>query len=374
MLGAWPRIKRSQRTHDVLLMGVGLAILANSRPYEGFILCLPVALAMLAWMGGSTGPDIRVSLSRTVLPLFVLLATTFLAMGYYNWRVTGNPLRMGYQVEQATYAVAPYMIWQQPRPEPSYHHEIIRKMYGDAMQAYGLSRSIIGPLGKAVWIWVFFFGPVLTLPIVMALFFLPYNFSWRQVGTTARFLGLTLVLFVTGIMLEVFYSPHYAAPASCLMVAMVLLFIRRMRAWRWRDRPVGLLLARAVPVICAVTFLLRVSADRFNIPLPESHAPAWFQRGPSSFGRAEIAKQLQDMPGQQLVIVRYEKSHQPFDEWVYNDADIDAAKVVWAHSMTAPENQELIDHFPNRKVLLLEPDRSPPTLSPYVERSDSHSR
>ena len=38
VLGAWPRIVRHQRLGDGLLLGLGLAILATSQPYEGFIL------------------------------------------------------------------------------------------------------------------------------------------------------------------------------------------------------------------------------------------------------------------------------------------------------------------------------------------------
>src|SRR6266700_1641008 len=36
VLGALPRIKRHQRLRDVVLMALGLALLASSRPYEGF--------------------------------------------------------------------------------------------------------------------------------------------------------------------------------------------------------------------------------------------------------------------------------------------------------------------------------------------------
>jgi hypothetical protein len=239
-------------------------------------------------------------------------------------------------------------------------------MYGDAMQAYSLSRSVVGPLGKVLWLWLFFVGPVLTLPIVMALFFLPYNFSWRHVRRKTRFLVLVLVVFLIGLLLEVFHAPHYAAPAACLIVALVLVPMRRLRAWRWRDKPVGLFMVRAIPTICVIMFLVRVSANALHIPLSDSHAPAWFQKGPASFGRAQIVEQLQKLPGQQLVFVRYSSSHQPFDEWVYNDADINASKVVWAHAMTATEDQQLIDYFPGRQVLLLEPDQGPPRLLPYV--------
>lgn len=55
----------------------------------------------------------------------------------------------------------------------------------------------------------------------------------------------------------------------------------------------------------------------------------------------------------------------PYKEWVYNRADIDAAKVVWAHDMGPDENAELIDHFKDRHVWLVEADEVPPKLSPY---------
>jgi hypothetical protein len=365
VLGSLPRIKNSQRLRDAIIMALGLGILANSRPYEGFVLGLPVAVAMLAWMLGKKGPNFRTSLRKIVLPLCALLALVLFAMGYYNWRVTGHPTRNPYQVEQATYAVAPYMIWQSPKAEPVYHHEIIRKMYVDAAQKFYVSRSLAGPAGKLVWLWLFFVGPVFTLPILMALFYLPYNFSLRQLGEHSRFLLIVFAIFVSGLLVEVYQTPHYQAPATCLFIALVLLCMRRLRAWQWRDKPVGLFLTRAIPTICVISFLLRVAVIPLHITIPESHASAWFQEGPPSFGRAELARQLERSPGQQLVIVRYESTHRPFEEWVYNDANIDASKVVWAHAMSPLEDQQLVDYFPGRQVLLWEPDQTPPRMSPY---------
>src|SRR5207248_7324526 len=42
VLGALPRIKQHQRLRDSLLLGLGLAILANSRPFEGLFLAIPI--------------------------------------------------------------------------------------------------------------------------------------------------------------------------------------------------------------------------------------------------------------------------------------------------------------------------------------------
>jgi hypothetical protein len=70
-------------------------------------------------------------------------------------------------------------------------------------------------------------------------------------------------------------------------------------------------------------------------------------------------------------LVRYSAAHDPIQEWVYNKADIDASKLVWARDMTPEENRRLIDYFKDRHVWLLEPDCSPLQLRPYPETSQT---
>jgi hypothetical protein len=74
---------------------------------------------------------------------------------------------------------------------------------------------------------------------------------------------------------------------------------------------------------------------------------------------------LDGQPGQQLVIVRYAADHNPYDEWVYNGADIDGSKVVWAREMDAADNVELTQYYGGRRVWLAEPDAIPAKISPY---------
>ena len=69
VLGAWPRIRKRLSAYDALLMALGLVILANSRPYEGLVLSIPVALAVIFWLAGSERPPFRLSLLRVVLPI-----------------------------------------------------------------------------------------------------------------------------------------------------------------------------------------------------------------------------------------------------------------------------------------------------------------
>src|SRR6266581_2130221 len=78
-LGALPRIKRHQRIGDALLMGLGLALLANSRPYEGLVLGLPVGVALLVWLLKQRRPALATAIGRVVLPLGLLLGVTGVA-------------------------------------------------------------------------------------------------------------------------------------------------------------------------------------------------------------------------------------------------------------------------------------------------------
>ena len=68
------------------------------------------------------------------------------------------------------------------------------------------------------------------------------------------------------------------------------------------------------------------------------------------------------------MMVRYRPDHVPVTEWVFNGADIDHSKIVWARDMGPQQNLELIRYFKDRKVWLIEPDEMPSTLSSYDPR------
>jgi hypothetical protein len=69
VLGALPRILHFQRPRDAVLLALGAAILLNSRPFEGAILCLPVAVVLFVWLCGRRRPPWRAVLPRVVAPL-----------------------------------------------------------------------------------------------------------------------------------------------------------------------------------------------------------------------------------------------------------------------------------------------------------------
>jgi|SRR5579862_2051792 len=357
VLGAWPRMKRQAQMRHAVLMTIGLATLANSRPYEGFVLAVPVAAAMLWWLLRLRGPKLRSSSLRVIMPMVVVLTIGFVGTGYYYYRVTGSPFRTGYQVNRAIYSRAAYFLWQKPGPVRVYDHRVMQDFYDREYDYYKANRSLSGFLihggSKISWFWRFFLGPALSIPLLA--------FPWTLHDRRMRFPLFALAVFVFGLALDNFFSPHYFAPGIALLYLVLIQSMRHLRFWQWRGKAVGGELVRAVPMICCAMVLLRVTAVVAHAQIEPP-----YPRG--NLQRAKVARYLEGLPGQQLVLVRYSSNHDAHGEWVYNRADIDRAKVVWARDMGISGNEELLRYFNNRQVWLLQPDESPPMLTPYSEK------
>ena len=359
VLGAFPRIQRKQRMAVVLSMGLGLAILANSRPYEGFVLALPVAAGMLVWLIESKGTRLRVLLGRVVLPLALLLSLTAGAIGYYNWRVTGKPLQSPYVLSMATVNPIPYFIWQTVRPIPTYHYKVIREFYVDwDLQQYEKVHSLHGWIettkDKIKRLSRFYLGAALGFPMLVAV--LIGGFRSVFLGRL-RFLLLCLGVAFAGLLLEVQYIPHYAAPVTAIFLAFAVQAMRYVYIRSRRGKSRFLLAMRAVPLICLFSLAIGVAQFSLGYDMVTDWPHSWYSKMIGNTERAGILNWLEQQPGQHLVIVRYSPKHSVHDEWVYNSSDIDSAKVIWARDMDADRNQELIHYFPNRTVWLVEPDK-----------------
>jgi hypothetical protein len=88
---------------------------------------------------------------------------------------------------------------------------------------------------------------------------------------------------------------------------------------------------------------------------------------PQGIEREQILNHLISLPGKQLVFVRYRPDHDVLSqEWVYNDADIDESKVVWARDMNPVDNRELTTYFKDRSIWVVDADAKSPALSRYT--------
>jgi hypothetical protein len=377
VLGALPRVNRHRHLSDVGLMGLGLAILASSRPYESLFFTLPIAVALLLGISRQRGADLILSLRQVVFPLALILSATAAAMLYYFWRVTGSPFQTPFFVNLATYDPVPYFPWKSVKSWPVYHHEIIQRFYtGWLLDYYQFSRShpVIAVLLKSGMFWCFYLGPLFTIPILMLGMVLPRGFSFKDISRRTRFLFLVACVAFFGTLLPVFTNPHYWAPMTCVTYALLLSALQSIRHWRWHDKPTGLAFVRSIPTVAVLLFFICAALSFMKIH--RSLMPQTWSSPGANWSRPRIQAQIEKLPGSHLLLVRYGPNHDAGSGWVVNGANIDDSKLVWANDMGPQQNQELIEYFKDRKVWLVEPDAVPAKVSDYSDgmRAAANSR
>lgn len=353
VLGALPRIKHRPGPRYPLLFALGLALLANTRPYEGFVFSIPALLSLLLWAGRNKAVAIS-----ALAPAAALLALVVAGMGYYNWRGTGKPTLMPYQVNQEQYHITKPFIWQKRNPIPQYRHPVMRSRYVRHELPDYLNRQyregLVNILKiKALGFYNFFLWPLLAL--------LVFSFGTMLRSSRMRLMSWTFLLMLAAVGIEQWsLNPHYAAPVLCAVVAMMLNGLRLLRTWTVHGLPLGRMLARSV-VICFATWValpvVALASDPYVLGL--------FEPMPAALDRARLIAQLQRLPGQHLVIVHNHRSAIGMYDWVYNDPDPDQAKIIWARDMGKQANAELVRYYSERRIWFVDQDDGIRQLRPY---------
>ncbi|HLI03231.1 MAG TPA: hypothetical protein VKU93_03070 [Terracidiphilus sp.] len=371
ILGALPRLMKTARLRYGWLIAAGASILVLTRPYEGMLLCLPVSIVLVRWtVKGKNSPGILVVARQAVLPL-ALIAATCAWLGYYDLKAFGSATTLPYTVDRKEYAIAPYYVWQPPQPEPHYRHAAMRAFYQvGELDFYDQIHRPAGflphTLEKVAFAFLFYANFVLLIPLIMV----HRVFLDRRI----RFLVVCVLVLSAGMVIEIFLLPHYLAPFVCAFYGIGLQAMRHLRLWKPEGRPAGLAMVRFTVVAVVALTAIRIFAAPLGIAPAEWPASNWNFAwwGPQNFGRqrAHIEAELSSLPGDQLAIVRYSRSHNPFNEWVYNPAEMDRSKVLWAREMDPADNADLLRHYPDRKAWLVEPDATPARVTPYPEPAE----
>jgi hypothetical protein len=252
------------------------------------------------------------------------------------------------------YSGAPFFLWQKAPLESLHNDKVIRDFYRWELTAFEANHTLSGYLRQLAqklfsW-WRFYLDPLLTLPLLA----LPWVVRERKM----RLPLLICAVIAAALAVETWNRPDYFAPATCALYLLLIQCMRHLRHWSRGGEPVGEAWVRAVPVLACSIILLRLTAAVVHAQIE----PVW-PRG--NLERTAIVRELQHLTGQQLVIVLYNPDHNFDHEWVYNDADIDAAKVIWARDMGKDGNQELLNYFKDRRIWRVHADASPPRLEPY---------
>jgi hypothetical protein len=357
-LGALARIKKCANAPSALLLGLGVAILANSRPYEGFLFCIPAGVWLLAWLAGKIKSPVALKTRIRIifLPLSAVVVLTVAFIGYYNLRLTGNALLFPHVLNTRTYHSTPLFLWEHLKPELTYHNQQFEDFYNgwereDYQTTWKDARDVTAE--KLARMGVEFFWPA-TLFLLPALLL---AFRDRKM----RLLVVTFFLSIAGVFSVIWSAPHYAAPLTCVIYALLVQAVRHLRVMKWKARPVGVALSRALVALLVLSTSLSM-ARRSCDPL------WWTCTGDPS--RVAVTKQLLAMPGKHLIMVRYSEDHNIHDEWVYNGAEIDGSKIIWARELELEQNTKLFSYFKDRHIWLVEPDTDNTELKPYTPPPD----
>jgi hypothetical protein len=185
----------------------------------------------------------------------------------------------------------------------------------------------------------FFIWP-LGIALIPAGWFAAKSRRWRLpfFATFAVFIALLVQLWPP--------HGHYAAPATCLVIAFLVLIIRLARTIRFRGLDIGVALSRAV--VAAVFIVGTGWGIGSFLNMEELHQYVF--RMPPSIERERLIEKLKQTPGKHLVIVRSDYFSWPGFDWIYNEPDIDAAKIVWARDVGDRLNRDLVEYFKDRTV------------------------
>lgn len=363
VFGTIPRLASSPNRKTGCLLALGLILLANTRPYEGLV-CALVSIAVLLVWSRRNGTLRQIVSLQLLLPIALLLVVAACGMLTYNARVTKKPLLLPYALDRQEYAIAPLFIWGHLRLPPRYNSHSLKQVYMAEAELYGVTQRAFGVpelLRKLKNIWIFYLGPLLTIPFIFVL--LPHTENGGNQPPKRKYAILIIACGAIASLQVVWFYPHYLAPVFAPLVACLVLGLRDLRTRTWQGRATGLFLSRAIPLGCvlmiAVPILAR-SAHGNLIYWPLQ----WATGSPPEVHPPEMLPRLLKGGRQALVFVEYGPKHDPGFEWVYNDADIDSSSVVWARLTNKASDAALMHHFSGRNIWLLRPDERPFHLLP----------
>jgi hypothetical protein len=342
MLGAWGRLMRQTSVPATIVLAIGLGVLANTRPYEGLVLSIPLMAGLLIRIVRRPNPW------RALLPVSGTLLVIVAWMGYYNFRVTRSALRMPFVEYSAQYDVYPKFWFLPARPPPVYRNDVMRRLHTEWERGdYERMRTLRGLCAVSLTrLWQFIAinaQPwILLIPLLAAV----------ALGRNACFqwVWLAMGVFLAGIWAEAWLLPHYAAPAIPVVLLLMVAGWQRLAKWHPGNSRVGQILVFAI--FCG--FVVGVIAWAAQLP----------RTAAQRFGRLDLIASTQLRSGRHLVFVRYLPGHLLDDEWVYNGADLEHSNIIWARAM-GESDMPLIHSFTNRQIWLLDVGKDDLSLNRY---------
>ncbi len=342
LIGAWGRLMLRPSLIASFWLGVGLLILANSRPFEGLVFSVPLIVGLLL--------HTRRSFVTFASPAVLVLLLGGCWMAYDNFRVTGHVYRLPYFEYVSQYAVYP-LFWFQPlratpafrNPSQQWVHTVLdRYSYNDLRHFSTLWPIVISRcVGIVLW--------NLKLAVLLPALVLSLRMSCDN---RLRWIFISFAAILLAILAETVALPHYTAPATAAIFLLVISGWHILANWKPKGSATGRLLARAMGIGLAVGLAISacrgVSADAMIVDQ-----------------QSLVNRTAQLQSGRHLVFVRYLPGYPMGNEFVYNAADIDRSPIIWVHWMGDAKDSPIRRNYPDRRAWLLTAGQTL-DLQPYL--------
>ncbi len=281
--GAIRRLRDRVTWQNSLWLGIGLVVLAGSRPLEGLIAVLPAGLVLAyhLWDSYLHDPDFSPGALIPLLACFLVVACGAIALGAYNRAITGSPFETPYALNEQQYQESPPFIFMPLRPKLTYSSPVVQFYYEiNEMRPYLTQRVpkwfvTMAARKLATW-WDFYVGFVLTVPLVLPGLLRKGKIRWIQAAVLLGLVALSfflslravvvcgLILFLAIVQVVLLWHvfndrwsrlatltcgllefvllfakwefPHYFAPAACMIWYLEVEGLRKI--WNWNSKPV----------------------------------------------------------------------------------------------------------------------------------------
>ena len=319
------------------------SLLLMSRPFEGSFFLLAV-LASAFWLGWGRMP--LAPILRANLPI---IAITVAFQLYFNFRGTGSPWVVPFLLHDQLYNSF-RIFWFLPlHPLHEYSHPRLYAQHGPNGFEVGMWRSWEGlPAISLVYRLiknVFKSGLESWLSVPLGIVLLGVGIPAAFWSRKSRILIFVALGAVFPLFLIAFHTPQYASLLIVTLFLIAILGLRRLFLFHVgafaAGKPAAILLVGALCINSAVAI------SNFHETLSDPLAPPT---------RSALIEKLQSQPGNHLIIVRYPmfETWNVFTEWVYNTADPDSSRIVFAHDLGPTRQPALIQYYKDRHMWLLE--------------------
>jgi hypothetical protein len=168
--------------------------------------------------------------SQVWLPIILPGAAGVAWTAFYDYRVTGNPLRMPYQEYFARYETVPPLIVLPVQPAKVFRHfdlefldQVWARDQNQKARSWRLLPMRAGNLYQTAGV---MFGDPLWLMVLV-----PGFASVRMFSKRMRFLDVLTAILLAGAAIELIFYPHYAAPFTAVLLILLVQSLRYLSVW-----------------------------------------------------------------------------------------------------------------------------------------------